>query len=220
VALGRALHGTVTRIPGARALVGTPLSRAVRTRVLGVRDGTEARWTRPRADCPHPEWWTAADADSAEAEVTELVAAFVRALQPELVLETGAAYGATAAAIGGALRRNGHGRLLTLEVDPARAAHAQRRCAGLPVEVLNVASLEYEPPAPLDFVWLDSLLELRAEEFLHFRPTMHAGTIVGFHDTGPHYEVRAAVDALAAEGLLRPVHLPTPRGATFAQVLG
>jgi hypothetical protein len=61
---------------------------------------SEARFTPPRPDCPHPEWWTSTDDDSTECEVTALVAAFVVALQPELVIETGTAFGQTAEAIG------------------------------------------------------------------------------------------------------------------------
>ena len=84
-----------------------------------------------------------------------------------------------------------------------------------------MASLSYEPPTMIDFAWLDSWTTLRAAEFRRFLPYMHSGTVVGFHDTGPtHPELRPQIDDLAAEGLLAPLHLATPRGVTFAQPLG
>ncbi len=49
----------------------------------------ESTFTPPDPDCPRPDWWHARDAQATEDEVIELVAGFVRALQPELVLETG-----------------------------------------------------------------------------------------------------------------------------------
>lgn len=107
------------------------------------RPSPESHFTRPRADCPHPEWWHAADVDSTEIEVSELVAAFVRALQPQVVVETGTAWGQTAELAGRALARNRHGHLWTLEPDRLRADHARARCRGLPVTVVDQTSLSW-----------------------------------------------------------------------------
>lgn len=184
-----------------------------------VMTNLESRYTSPRGDCPHPEWWHSTDADSTEFEVSELVAGFVRALQPEVVVETGTAWGQTAQVIGRALERNGHGHLYTLEPDPARARFSQDRCAGLPVTVVEQESLNWEPPGPIGFAWFDSLIYLRVPEFDRYRPWMTAGTIVGFHDTGPQHKLRPHVDQLATDGHVSLIHLPTPRGVTFAEVL-
>lgn len=185
----------------------------------------ESTFTPVRPDCPHPEYWHAADGDSAEVEVTELVAAFVRALQPEVVLETGTAFGQTAEAIGRALAANGHGHLLTYEPDPERAQVAIDRVAGLPVIVVQAPSLApngQEHPGdgrPIDFAWFDSLVYLREAEFRAYHHRLVPGSVVGFHDTGPQHTVRPAVERLAAESLLRPIFLPTPRGVAFVEVL-
>jgi hypothetical protein len=220
-----------------RQITGTRLAKAraraedtLRNWMLGVpgvpplywrtKRVSEAHWTTPRPDCPHPGWWSATDEDSTEVEVTELVAAFVRALQPELAVETGTAFGQTAHAIGRALRRNGHGRLVTLEPKARRAVVARTRVTRLPVEVRVETSLDYEPDGPVDFAWLDSVIELRAAEFRHFFPHMHAGTVVGFHDTGPQHGLRPLLDELVDEGLMVALVLSTPRGVTFAQPLG
>lgn len=176
----------------------------------------EAAWTKPRPDCPHPERWTSTDPQSTEIEVSELVGTFVRALQPDYVIETGTCIGQTAYVIGLALQANGHGRLDTLEPDAERAAFARDRCEGLPVEVLEVGSLDFTPVEPIGFAWFDSLVELRVSEFERYRPLMTPGTIVGFHDTSPHqgawgHEVETLPDT-------RAIRLRTPRGVTFVEV--
>lgn len=183
---------------------------------------TEAEWTAPRDDCPHPEYWHAPDADSAEEEVSALVAAFVRALQPDVVVETGTAWGQTASEIGNALDVNGHGNLHTIEPDVDRAAYARKLVAHLPVVVWEMASLDWVPPTGerIGFAWFDSLLSLRVPEFHAYRPFMAPGAIVGFHDCGPLHGLRGAVEALANAGDIRPIYLPTPRGVMFAEVLG
>lgn len=180
---------------------------------------SEATWTDPRDDCPHPEWWHATDHDSTEVEVSELVAGFVRALQPEYVVETGTCFGQTAHAIGIALMQNGHGELDTIEIDSVVAQVAFRRCAtplDLPVTIQQMSSLDFVPRQQIDFAWFDSEMELRVPEFRRFEKWMKPKhTIVGFHDTGPHKGVLGPlVRGLGAKTL----QLPTPRGVTFLQV--
>lgn len=176
---------------------------------------TEASFTPPRKDCPHPEWWHATDNQSTEIEVSELVAAFVRALQPEYAIETGTNIGQTAWYIGKALEQNGHGELETLEIDAAYAQIALERLGRLPVTVQQINSVEFTPKRQIDFAWFDSELYLRVPEFEHFLKWMKPNhTIVGFHDTGPHKgDFGAQVRALGET-----LQLPTPRGVTFLQV--
>lgn len=179
----------------------------------------ESVFTEPRLDCPHPEYWSSTDSDSTEVEVTELVGAFVRALQPELVVETGTAFGQTAEAIGRALKTNGHGRLVSFEVDPERVRLSRERCAGLPVEIREQSSLDWLPDGPVDFAWFDSLAHLRPEEFKRYHLWMHERTVVGFHDTGPQHPVRGLLDDMVASGdMPQPLYLPTPRGVCFVRV--
>lgn len=189
---------------------------------------TEATYTKPRPDCPHPERWHAPDVDSAETEVSELVGAFVRALQPDLVVETGTAYGFTALVIADALERNGQGTLYTVEIDEMRAQRAWatmiKHVEARRVVIKKQSSMEFEPSQPIDFAWFDSLPDLRVQEFLRYRTQTHygfrPGAIVGFHDCGPQHEpLRSQVEALANDGLIRPIYLRTPRGVIFAEVL-
>lgn len=177
---------------------------------------TEAQWTAPRLDCPFPQRWHAPDAHSTEVEVSILIAGFVRALQPDYVVETGTCWGQTAYAIGGALKANGQGRLVSLEVDPDKVAYSSERCAGLPVEVRQQSSLEFEPEEPIGFAFFDSLVPLRLQELDRYRPWLQPGVIVGFHDTAPHHGYGHLIDDV---DWIRPIRLRTPRGVTFAEVL-
>jgi predicted O-methyltransferase YrrM len=145
-----------------------------------------------------------------------MVAGVVRGLQPGYVIETGSAWGQTAAAIGKALLRNRHGSIDSIEPDPHRCATTRLRCDGLPVEVHQVSSLDFTPARTIDFAFFDSLLELRIPEFHRFRPWMRVGTIVAFHDTRPGRDLRAEIES---ELDIRFIHLPTPRGITFGEVI-
>ena len=179
---------------------------------------SEAVWTAPRSDCQHPERWHSTDAQSTELEVTELVGAFVRALQPDYVIETGTCVGQTAWMIGQALQANGHGRLDTIEYDGDRADHSRRLCAGLPVTVHQVDTMTFTPAEPIGFAWFDSETHLRVPEFERFRPWIIPGTIVGFHDTASHHGEWS--QALLRLPNTRAIRLPTPRGVTFVEVIG
>lgn len=182
-----------------------------------MRNHNEARFTKSSDYCPHPEYWHSADCEATEAEVIELVAAFIRGLQPELVVETGTYNGVMARAIGKALRKNGHGRLVTFEIDPKLHRAARRRCWGLPVELRLQSSLEWMPDRKIDFCWLDSGLETRIPEFNRYYPFLK-GSIIGIHDTAPHHQVRSRIESGGILDRLSPIWLPTPRGVMLAQV--
>jgi hypothetical protein len=184
----------------------------------------ESRWTDPRPDCPHPEWWHSTDPESTELEVGELIAGLIRGLQPDYVVETGSCVGVTSYIIGAALQMNGHGKLDTCEVDPNAIAWAKGLTKELPVRVNEIKSMEFVPQQNIDFLFLDSLLELRVPEFHRFSKWLNPGAVVVFHDTGPHKGnpetgVSFASRVHAIEGL-RYLQLNTPRGVTLAQYDG
>ena len=174
----------------------------------------ESEFTPPSPHCPSPHLWHAHDGMATEVEVLELVAAFVRALQPEVVIETGTHRGFGAEAIGAALAANGHGLLFTTEIDEALHAEASERCLDLPVACLLMPAREFVPPGPVDFAWFDSETAERVGEFDYYRQFMHDRTVVGFHDTSPHHGYRPSLDALGIQLL----DLPTPRGVTFGRL--
>jgi predicted O-methyltransferase YrrM len=180
---------------------------------------TEDTWTPPAEWCPQPQYWHADDGDATEHEVTGLVAAFVIALQPEVVAETGSYLGQTSQAIGRALAWNGHGRLWTVEIDPGRAEAARERCANLPVEVMTGSSLNWawSVPRGIGFAWIDGGPD-RAAEISHLLPSFAPGAILGMHDAGPQHPYTAQVEPLVRAGRLKPITLHTPRGVMFAEV--
>jgi hypothetical protein len=186
--------------------------------VAGEPRATEDRWTPPNDWQPHPEHWHSDDAYATELEVTELAAAFVRALQPELVLETGTWTGQTAEAIGVALVANGHGHLYSLETDEAMAGKAAQRCEGLPVTVVHGDSLSWSPPGEIGFAWLDSETGIRHLELQRFARWMEPGAVVGIHDTGPQHATGGLLWPLIRKGMFTALTLRTPRGVTFGQV--
>ena len=194
----------------------------------------ESRFTAPRTDCPHPERWHSPDPDSTEYEVSMLVGAFVRALRPDLAVETGTAFGQTARMMGEALAEHG-GSLLTYEVDDVRVAASRNLCHGLPVEVVMGDSrtgldllrgqIEAGARPRVGFAWLDSLFELRVLELAAVAPLLTKGAIVGIHDCGEpgatKYSGFATEVATAAKRLgFARISLPTPRGVTFLQWKG
>jgi predicted O-methyltransferase YrrM len=147
----------------------------------------ESEYTKPREDCPHPEWWHATDCQSTEVEVSELIGSFVRALQPEYVVETGTCAGITAHMIGLALEMNEHGVLDTIEYDAEMVKVAQRLCMErTKVRINHISSLKFEPVQNIDMLFLDSELDLRVAEFHRFKPWLNPGAVIMFHDTGPH----------------------------------
>jgi len=180
---------------------------------------TEAQFTPASGWCPHPEHWHASDAQATEHEVTALVGALTVALQPELVIETGTHTAQTAAAIGGALASNGHGRLITCETDRALADRAAYMLGQLPVQVLCGHSLDVLPPVlagagDVGLCWLDSSAQARRSELVLLRRYLAPGAVIGVHDTRPG---RPPARALA-QPWLTVLTLRTPRGVSFAQI--
>lgn len=186
---------------------------------------TEDLYTPSSDWCKNPQYWHSDDNESTEQEVSVLVAAFVTALQPEFVLETGTAFGATTKLIGQALQKNGHGTCLSIEWDGNRCDIAKEVCHGLPVQIWGGHSLQYFEQEGygfdqlIDFAWLDSGL-YRGPEIRYYYPYFSEGAIVGVHDVGPqHAEVRRQILELQDEKLIAPIFLRTPRGVTFCQIL-
>jgi predicted O-methyltransferase YrrM len=183
----------------------------------------ESEFTAANGWCAHPERWHADDDQATEREVTGLVAAFVRALQPETVVETGTYKAGTATAIARALHSNGRGHLFSFELDGALAVSAYAKLRGLPATVVRGSSLDELPGVltgrTVGFAWLDSAPDMRAKELLALVPYLEPGAVVGIHDTRPGRPPAVSLDRLLATGkLFDALTLRTPRGVTFAQL--
>lgn len=185
---------------------------------------TEARFISPDERCRHPERWHSFDGDATEDEVGDLIAGLVRGLQPDVVVETGSAWGHTTLKIADALDRNGYGIVYALEVEPERIAATRQRVAHTSrAVVVEESSLEWTPPDEIDLLFSDSNYEHRIPEYLRFRGWLRVGATVVFHDTRPGAgehrigePLRDEIDRLVT---LKSVHLPTPRGVTICEVI-
>lgn len=183
---------------------------------------TEARWGE-NDFVRDNSWWHCQDGDSTEIEVSMLVAALVRATQPELVIETGAAWGQTTMMIVEALAANGHGHLVSLEIDEQRLAYSrwychEWECIGW-MNIVNASSVEYDPGQRVDFLFSDSDCDLRVPELDHYYQWMDTHSLVVFHDTAPGH-CRGLQSKLENVGdKFRNIRLHTPRGVTIMEVL-
>jgi predicted O-methyltransferase YrrM len=179
---------------------------------------SEGRFTAATARCPHPERWLSRDVDSTEQEVSVLLAGLVRALQPDLIVETGTAFGETARMIAETLEINGQGRLVTIEIDKKRAERAKRFLNGY-CEVIHGSSLDWTPDGPIGFLFLDSAWDTRVPEFHHFAPWLNPGAIIAIHDTAhPPFRVEVEREILSRYPV-KAIDLPTPRGLMLIEVL-
>lgn len=184
-----------------------------------------AEKSEPSEECGTPFLWSMIDGWTAEAETLEFLYGLVRLIKPRVCVETGTWHGHAAVAIGRALRENGFGMLVTLESDAENLEVARRRLErarlGEWVTPVEGASLEYNPPEGIDFLLLDSDLQIRGEEFLKFLPQINEGATVVFHDTSSrHQAVREAIADLVARGLLTTIEFATPRGLVLARYPG
>jgi predicted O-methyltransferase YrrM len=176
----------------------------------------EDRFTPPSAWCPRPNQWTARDIEATEYEVLELVAALVRATQPDICIETGTYLGDGTKAIGDALAANRHGQLHTFETHADSVEAARGHCAhlGRIVTFHNSELGDWTPPGPVDFCFFDSSFGARRLEFYALLPFMHERTVVVFHDTAPHHPLRPLLDDMP----LTLLDLHTPRGVSVGQL--
>lgn len=113
-----------------------------------------------------------------------LVAALVRATQPEFVLEVGSHYGQTTERISQVIRENGHGELVSLEINPEMVGSASHRCypyIGKEVTIIHADSLVYIPPKSIDFLFVDGS-EARSKDVEHYLPYLSTHCVVVVHD--------------------------------------
>lgn len=182
----------------------------------------QAEYHRPTPECPHPERWRMFDTMTAEVEVLEFLRTLVTTIKPDFIVETGTFLGVSTLYMAEGLKQNGFGRILTCESDADVFAAAQAKFAasglGAWIEARQVSSLDLEVSAVIDFLFSDSLPELREQEVRRFLPMMKPGGLVLMHDASSHLKtVREAALKLEREGLISVVLLPTPRGLVVGQ---
>ena len=129
---------------------------------------------------------------STEYEFLNLLHAFVLAMKPALVLETGTCLGMGTVAIAHALTMNGVGRLFTVDTEDCPEAKRNIYNFGLAfcTEFVRSDAADYcarYDGEPFDLAFIDSG-DGRLKETLTLmsRGKLHAGSLVLVHDAGPH----------------------------------
>jgi predicted O-methyltransferase YrrM/ADP-heptose:LPS heptosyltransferase len=176
-----ALDGATGRTPAPIAL--PMVAAAVAAATPSVPEPT----VHPHHPDERAELYRAYDGGSIEVEHGEFLQGLVRAFKPERILETGTFNGIAARLLAQACRRNGFGRVVSLERDKQHAhdaAFALRDCPE--VEVVETDALAwlraYDGP-PFGLVVLDTDVSVRAEELRLLRERGLAIGPVFCHDT-------------------------------------
>jgi predicted O-methyltransferase YrrM len=173
----------------------------------------------PSPWCPHPEQYSAFDTDAGELEALECLAAIVRVVKPEFVLETGTNRGVSAMYLAEALRRNGRGRMVTLEINADYAADANELLGEYDLldycEVRLESSFAYQPPRCIDLLFSDAEMGNRIAEIERYRPWLAPRAWVAVHDSLKH---RSVIGDLAVLDWIERIDLPTPRGLTIGRI--
>jgi predicted O-methyltransferase YrrM len=156
---------------------------------IGMLDACE-KDMHPHVAEERPELFHVMRDDGTEFEVMNLLHALTVAFKFENVLETGTQYGYSTLAIASALEFNGRGRITTVEmredcVHRARGLAARwdlERWIDFRCRDTSTFVEEYDGP-PFDFMFLDSELGQRAEEFRVLYDRAKVSGIVSIHDT-------------------------------------
>jgi predicted O-methyltransferase YrrM len=127
-----------------------------------------------------------------EIETLWLLWALIRRTKPQMVLETGTLRGVGTFALSSALKENGRGKLISLEMDKDIAIKAysvfnDSDIAGY-FEIINMNSLEFiekldTQKTKFDFAFFDSKNNIRPAEFKMLYEKGGLTNLVAFHDT-------------------------------------
>lgn len=178
---------------------------------------SESIFTKPTEICPHPEWWRSENYMAAEVEVSELVAALVKAAQPEFVVEIGSHYGQTAYRIAQVIVGNDHSKFVSLEIDHDLCGSALHRCEALlckQFQILNLDSRKYIPAWPVDFLFVDGAPD-RSVDVAHYLPYMAKRSLIVVHDTAAYLDENKKIIELCGQNYVK---LDTPRGMMIIKV--
>jgi predicted O-methyltransferase YrrM len=182
--------------------------------------GSVARGTK------HANRYTAPGPQSAETELADFLWGLVRLTHPDNVLETGTYLGHTTRRLAEAVRANGHGLVTSVELDADRveAVRVDLMRAGVNhhVRLLHGSydTVDLKPPGgQYGVAYFDSHWE-RDLEYHAARAHLAKGALLVFHDCGEQHQggqVRARVASLEAQGFIKGVYIPCPRGVVVAQ---
>lgn len=148
-----------------------------------------------------------------------MLAALVRVVKPEFLLETGTNQGVSAVYLADALRQNGYGRMVTLEINTDYVTVAQTRVREYGLSeyctVLPMSSFDYRPQCQIDLLFSDAEMGNRIAEIERYRPFLAPRAWVVVHDSLKHASV---IGDLSTLGWIERIDIPTPRGLTIGRL--
>lgn len=172
-----------------------------------------------------------------EVEVGEFLYAFVRMIKPARILETGTHHGVSGMYMAQALKENGRGELVTLEIFHENILRAKKLWGQTGVldwaQAVEQRSLDFESKDSFDLLFLDSEPDTRFDELVKFYPHLNPGGFILVHDLHPNLSIspvevngmkhwpygdfRPKFGDLMKSYQLQTVTFRTPRGFTLFQ---
>lgn len=168
--------------------------------------------------------WSTMDSEDTENEVKDFLRGFIRMTKPNLVVELGTANGHTTLAMADAMLDNDLGKLITFEVDGEKVQRFNQKLKGgdyphadvinlFQSDVMAAGTKELFLDESIDILFIDAILEERANDWARWRNKVKPGGYGILHDTlkfePPASEVEAIQDAKLT--------FRTPRGLTVIQ---
>ena len=172
-------------------------------------------------NCKYPQLYKMNSRVGSEIEVLEFLKAITILIKPKLILETGTYNGNGTIAFAEGLKKNGFGKVISIEYDKELALIAKNNLSQYPVEIINCNSLSYTPTGNIDLLFLDSKRSIRKDEFLRFKPFLHESSIIIWHDSSyreRNHDVFDAVEEFYNSGIIDRILFPTPRGITISKL--
>lgn len=159
--------------------------------------------------------------NAVELEVGELLHSLVRAVKPNVIVETGTHKGFSSLMIAEAIRRNGFGHLYSIDInDYGFQQDIKKFGFANQITFIHADSAKALPEVikkveKIDFLWLDAehATESVLGEFNAAKGALKVGSYVAFHDTISDPREKAAVDIIAkANPYWEKIHFKTARG--------
>ncbi len=175
------------------------------------------------------------DSGSVEIEVAEFLYGLARVAKPKNVLTTGAYHGISDLYIASALKKNGFGKIVSLEYEEQHIATSQKLwdTTGVSdiIDCVYTWSLDYTPKVEFDMIFLDTEPQIRFKELERFLFFVNPGGFIILHDlqrglsqdyddntgefTGPFGKLPSVIENGLHQGSLTKFNLPSPRGCTI-----
>lgn len=178
--------------------------------------------SNPSKNCINPQLYSMQDRVSSETEVTLFLNALTQLVKPSYIVETGTHKGGSTIAFAEGLRKNGHGRMDTIELDADLAQRAKILFSEYPVTVHQRDSLSFIPSGKINLLYLDSKREIRGAEFERFHKHLDRRAIIVWHDSSyreANHHVFDAIEDLYERKIIDRILLPTPRGITLSTLV-